>query len=382
MAFAVGVSHHPLPTHAVGEVIGQVLDLLGEPPDLALLFVTAGFAGAMEDVAATVRQLLAPGALIGTTATALLAGRREIEHEDAIVLFAASWGGRLRRDAVTTVHLDATRDGDGWRVVGDHDLDRPGTLVLLADPYSFPTERFVEELGLRSPGLAVVGGLASAGQGAGANRLVAGTNVRDRGAVGIHLPEGVPVRAVVSQGCRPVGEPLVVTRATGNLIEEIAGMPALDRVLATADAASPEDRALMAGSIQVGLAVDERVVEFGPGDFLIRQVLGADRTTKAVAVGAEVRVGTTVQFHVRDRDTADQDLRAVLAGLEADAALAFTCTGRGFGFFGVADHDATVVSDQVDDGAVAGMFCAGEIGPVGGRSHVHGFSTAVLLLAR
>jgi small ligand-binding sensory domain FIST len=184
---------------------------------------------------------------------------------------------------------------------------------------------------------------------------------------------------VVSQACRPVGDPLVVTRSTGSLIEEIAGRPALDRVLQTAEAASPEDRALMARSLHVGLVLDETQESFGPGDFLVRSVLGADRTTKAVAVGADVEVGTTVQFHVRDADSADLDLRATLAGTGGDAALVFACNGRGTHLFGDADHDATVVSDHLGGGPTAGMFCAGEIGPVGGHPFVHAFSASILL---
>ncbi len=385
MAFAAAISEHPLATHAVGEVVGQVLEELGEAPDLAVLFVTGAFAGATEDLASAVRTLLRPGAFVGATAVSVLAGDREVEDRPAVVLFAATWGGRLRVGAhgLKTVRFEAEREDDGWRLTGTDDVAVDGaTLVLLADPFSFPVDAFVAELALRAPGLAVVGGLASAARGPGGNRLVADDLVVDHGAVGLFLPPGSPVRAIVSQACRPVGEPLVVTRSTGSLIEEIAGRPALDRVLETAELASPEDRSLMARSLHVGLVLDESQESFGPGDFLVRSVLGADRTTKAVAVAAEVAVGTTVQFQVRDADSADQDLRATLAGTAGDAALVFTCNGRGTHLFGDPDHDATVVSDHLGGGPTAGMFCAGEIGPVGGHPFVHAFSASILLFDR
>lgn len=385
MGFAAAISEHPLATHAVGEVVGQVLEQVGDAPDLAVLFVTGAFAGATDDLAHAVRELLHPRALVGATAVSILAAGREVEARPAVSLFAASWGGRLRTgpSGARAVRFDTEREGDGWRVQGTDDVAVDGaTLVLLADPFTFPVDGFVEELTERAPGLTVVGGLASAASGPGGNRLVADGVVTDRGAVGLYLPPGAPVRAVVSQGCRPVGEPLVVTRAVGNLIEEIAGRPALDRVMETADAASPEDRALMAQGLQVGVVIDEQRDAFGPGDFLVRSVLGADRTTRAVAVGTEVTVGTTVQFQVRDADSADHDLRATLAGTGGDAALVFTCNGRGARLFGEADHDATVVSDHLDGGPAAGMFCAGEIGPVGARSFVHGFTASVLLFDR
>ncbi|MCU1498730.1 MAG: hypothetical protein JWM47_2683 [Acidimicrobiales bacterium] len=382
MGFAAAISEHPLATHAVGEVVGQVLDQVGDAPDLAVLFVTGAFAGATEDLAHAVRELLHPGALVASTAISVLAGDREVEERPAVVLFAATWGGRLRIGAggARAVRFDAQREGEGWRLTGADDIAVDGgTLILLADPYTFPVDGFLEELARRAPGLRVVGGLASAGSGPGGNRLVADDVVVDRGAVGLYLPPGVPVRALVSQACRPVGEPLVVTRSSGTFVEEIAGRPALDRVLETAQAASPEDRALMARGLHVGLVLDETQESFSQGDFLVRDVLGADRTTRAVAIGTEVEIGSTIQFHVRDAHSADLDLRATLAGEQGRAALVFTCQARGVRLFGEPDHDATIVNDHLGGGATAGMFCAGEIGPVGDKPWLHAFTTTLLL---
>lgn len=382
MGFAAAISEHPLATHAVGEVVGQVLEELGDQPDLAVVFVTGAFVGATEDIAHAVRTLLRPAALVGATAVSVLAADREVEERPAVALFAASWGGRLRVGpaGARAVRFDAVRQGEGWRLTGTDDVAVDGaTLVLLADPFSFPVDGFLAELAVRAPGLTVIGGLASAAAGPGGNRLVANDVVSDRGAVGLFLPPGVPVHAVVSQGCRPVGEPLVVTRSNGNLIEEIAGRPALDRVMETAEAATPSDRSLMARGLQVGLVLDEAKESFGHGDFLIRSVLGADRATKAVAISADVEVGSTVQFQVRDAASADQDLRDTLADAGGRAALVFTCNGRGTRLFGAGGHDATVVHDHLDGGATAGMFCAGEIGPVGDRPFLHAFTATIAL---
>jgi small ligand-binding sensory domain FIST len=305
-----------------------------------------------------------------------------VEHQPAVVMFAADWGGRLRSGGhgARVVTFSAQRDGDGWRLQGTDDVAVDGaTLILLADPFSFPLDGFLDELHRRSPTLQVVGGMASAAVGPGGNRLVADDVVRSDGAVGLLLPPGVPVRAVVSQGCRPVGEPLVVTSAEANIIDEIAGRPALDRVLETASSATPDDRSLMARGLHIGVVADENQESFGRGDFLVRSVLGADKARRAVAVGAEVPVGSTVQFHVRDADSADEDLRTSLAGVDASAALMFTCTGRGTEMFGEAHHDASVLNDHVRHGATAGMFCAGEVGPVAGHPFVHQFSASMLL---
>ncbi|MCU1370255.1 MAG: hypothetical protein JWO77_1449, partial [Ilumatobacteraceae bacterium] len=269
MPFAAAMSQHPLATHAVGEVVGEILDRLGDQPDAAIVFVTGPFAGAMEDIASTIRTLLRPGALIGSSAASVVGGGREVEGEAAISLFAMRFGPKRRFTSpagTRAVRVQAQRDDDGWCVEASGGATFDGsTLVLLADPFSFPVEAFVEDLGRRRPGLTVVGGLASSARGPGGNRLVADGTVYPDGAVGLLLPDGVGVTALVSQGCRPVGEPLVVTRATGNLIEEIAGMAALDRLLAQADAATPEDRTRMARGLQLGLVIDERKADFDRG---------------------------------------------------------------------------------------------------------------------
>jgi small ligand-binding sensory domain FIST len=199
--------------------------------------------------------------------------------------------------------------------------------------------------------------------------------------VGFVLPPEVATSVIVSQGCRPIGRPMAVTGATANLVESLASEPALPLLLRLIESLDPDDRSLAAAGLHFGRVVDERADTFGPGDFLIRNVLGAVRERNAVAVGDEPPVGTTVQFQVRDAVAADEDLRAMLADATGDAALVFTCNGRGQRLFGEPDHDARVVHDALGSPALAGMFCAGEIGPVGGRSFVHGFTASVLLFS-
>jgi small ligand-binding sensory domain FIST len=185
----------------------------------------------------------------------------------------------------------------------------------------------------------------------------------------------------VSQGCRPIGRPVVVTAAAGNLVESLASEPALPLLLRLVDSLAPDDRALAASGLHVGRVIDERAESYGPGDFLVRGVLGAVRERQAVAIGDEAPVGTTIQFQVRDATTADHELRTLLGDTSAAGALLFTCNGRGAGFFGEPHHDAALVA-AASGGATAGMFCAGEIGPVGTRSFIHGYTASVLLFDR
>lgn len=377
MPFAAALSQHPLATHAVGEVTGQVLEAVGESPDLAVLFASAAHTGAMEDIVAAVRSILQPEVLVGCTAATVVGGAREVEDQPAISL----WAGCMT--SVAPLRLTAEQVGDQVAVAGfpaPELLPPEGrALLILADPFSFPIDAFLS--GLRDQvgvDLPVVGGLASAARGPGGNRLVLGGEVLDDGAVGVVLG-GVEVSTVVSQGCRPVGEPMIVTRGERQVIYELAGRPALDRVQELVQSLGPDDLHLAQQGLHMGRVIDERKVDYGRGDFLIRNVLGADREAKAVAVGDEVDVGQTVQFQVRDADTADEDLRQLMATSVGDAALLFTCNGRGSHLFDVADHDAAIVSSAIAAGPVAGMSCAGEIGPVGGRSFLHGFTASVVL---
>lgn len=372
--FGAAVSEHPDPVQAVGEAAGAVLDQVGPGADTAILFVTGPHAESVDDIAAAVHAILRPGAFIGTTAVGVIGGPTEVEDVPAISV----WAGRT--GPAQAVRLEVVRTPDGTAVVGMPDEAAVGrrTLVLLSEPYSFPTEAFVRASNQQYPGLSVVGGMASAG-GPGSNRLVVQGETHAEGAVGILLPEGSDEAAVVSQGCRPVGEPLIVTAAEHNLVHELASRPALERLRDLIDRADDDERALLSRGLHVGLVIDERAAEFGRGDFLIRGVLGADHEAGALRIGDHAPVGTTLQFHVRDAASASDDLRALLEPVEADAALVFTCNGRGTQLFEAPDHDAEMVHEAVRGGAVAGMFCAGELGPVRGQNHVHGFTASVLL---
>ena len=375
-SYAAAHSQHPVAAHAVGEAAGEILDTFaGDDPDLVVCFVSPHFVGAFEDVTYALGNLLDPAVLLGATTVAVVGGPHEIEDAPAISLFAARWPDA--RCTPVSLSLESTPDGlaiAGWPEL-DHD---PSAFLLLTDPYSFPTDGFLRRLDEARPGMRIIGGAASAARGPGGNRLLVEGRVETSGAVGVLL-DGVAVETVVSQGCRPLGRPYVVTRGELDRVEELAGQPALTRLQECATAASEEDRNLIRAGLHVGLVVDEHKVEFGRGDFLVRNVLGADPDSGALAIGDEVTVGQTMQFHVRDAAAADEDLRALLAGHDASGALLFTCNGRGRRFFGVPDHDAGLLDRLVGPLPVAGALCAGEIGPVGGRNFLHGFTATVAL---
>jgi small ligand-binding sensory domain FIST len=207
--------------------------------------------------------------------------------------------------------------------------------------------------------------------------------VFDNGGVGVVLDRAAPVRVVVSQGCRPIGDPMTVTSSEGTTVRELAGRPALERLRDVVSALDTEDQALAVRGLHVGIARDPRVDGAHAGDFVIRGILGVDAQSGAVSVGDDVNVGSLVRLHLRDADSADADLRTAVGLVGRDRAVAgaylVTCNGRGGAMFTSSDHDAAIVREGLGTMAVGGFFAAGEIGPVGGDNHLHGF-TAVLLV--
>lgn len=387
MPFAAALSRHPDTATAVGEVVGEVLERVGRTPDLAVLFAGSTHVGSIEAAAATVQTLLDPSVFIGCSASGVLAGAEGVEHGPCLSLWAGVWpGGSELAPAhlrALPVGAGAGPSGSGWTFEG-LEAATASTLLVLADPFTFPVDAFFDTLRRDAERSGthtrVIGGLASAGRAAGDNRLVIGGRVARQGAVAVALPDHAISNIVVSQGCRPIGRPFTVTRSERNFLLELAGRPALQQVTELLEGLDADERRLAALGLHCGIVVNESKLDFDRGDFLIRGVLGADRAHGAVAVGDFVEVGATVQFQVRDATTAGEDLEALLGGTTETGALLFTCNGRGASMFGDASHDPRIVSDRVGS-AVAGLFCAGELGPIGRRNALHGFTASLALFA-
>ncbi|MFN8036258.1 MAG: FIST N-terminal domain-containing protein [Acidimicrobiia bacterium] len=375
-SFAAALSEHPLATRAVGEVAGEVLEQLGgERADLVVVFTSAHHLGALEDVTTALYRILEPRAMVGGGAVAVAGGAREVEDGPAIAAFAA----HCPDASLTPARFETSDTADGPAVVGwPEGATDAHTLLLFAEPFSFPADAFAAEASTAHPELRIIGGMASAA-GRGGNRIVFQDAVVAHGAVGVFVGHGLPVEPLVSQGCRPIGRPFTITRAQHNVIEELGGVSAMERLAELAVSSGEGERELIRRGLHVGLVVDEHKADFERGDFLVRNVLGVHRENGALAIGDTATVGQTVQFHIRDAAAADDDLRALLADADARGVLLFTCNGRGRAFFGTDDHDAATIEDLLGPLPLAGAFCAGELGPVGRRNFVHGFTASMAL---
>jgi len=374
---------------ALDEVVDALLSGLdGSAPDLLTLFVSHHHGPALEDLGPRLKQATGARVLLGCTGESIVGGTREIESGPALSL----WAGVLPGTSLRPFSVRAEQDEDG--VVFSplpevRDRSRAG-LLLLGDPFTFPMPAYLRHLNERLPGVPAVGGMASGGRGPGQNLLFLDGDVRAEGAVGLALEGAVEILSVVSQGCRPVGEPLVITACEGQRITRLGGRPATDVLLELSKRLPKEERTLLQQQLFLGLAVDARKQKFERGDFLVRGVLGLDTHESAVLVSDDaIRRGMTVQFLVRDAESADEDLVQLLRERRDHAteddpgsvgALVFTCNGRGSRMFDTPDHDIGCVQNAFGGRLpTAGFFAMGEIGPVGGQNFLHGFTASVAL---
>jgi small ligand-binding sensory domain FIST len=355
----------------------------GEPCDVAVVFVTGAHLAAPEAVLEAVHEALVPGELTGCAAGGVIGARREIEQGTAVSVWAAGLDG----GEVSAFHATVEELGEGAALAELPDLAGAAGAILLADPLTFPTEAVLRHLSDAAPGVPLIGGLASARTAEGGTMLFRGEKVFEGGAVGVRV-DGVEMLPCVSQGAAPLGPELTITAGDGQVIGELAGKPALEKLRETIEALPADDLALVQGGLLMGIVIDTNKPDYVQGDFLVRGLVGADPDTGQVAVAADVHPGQVVRLHARDARSADRDLREALAmhmsalgGRAPAGALVFSCNGRGRGMFGRSDHDAEVVSDELGGAPAAGFFAAGEIGPVGGESFLHGFTATVGVFA-
>jgi small ligand-binding sensory domain FIST len=363
----------PFSEARVTETARALLAEIGGRVSCALVFASAEYRDALPDFLELLQVHGHVPMIAGCSASGLI--NTSVEAEGAIGF------------SVLFLHLPETEiqpiafgEAGEWKKLGEEKCE---AWIVLGDPASLPVEKWLRHWNEAHPGVPCIGGLASSARDDEFfvfqdHRLV-------NSAVALGFRGGVRVETVVSQGCRPIGEPLTITGVEQNVIHSLGARRAYDRLTETVAALSTADQLRARGNVFAGLAVTEYVDEFKTGNFLVRNLLGGDPQSGALALGALPRVGQTLQFQLRDRRSANEDLQRLLLektrhGVRPFASLVFACAGRGEGLFGVAHHDATALSEHFGSLPSAGFFCNGEIGPVGGSNFVHGYTASIALL--
>ena len=370
---------------ALREVSKQILDRLGEHVDLALVFPSRHFAARATELAGNLRRAIGTRVMIGCCAEGVIGARHEIEDEPAIAVVAAQLPGvGLQAFHIPTRSLmDVARSP-----LRLHEFHEPARetkfFVMVADPFSTPMDGLLDAFNLNWEGIPIIGGLASAARQPGENALFMNETVLREGVVGVGFSGPIQADVIVSQGCRPIGPVFEVTDANSNIIDSLGGESPMERIGDLLDGLDESDRALLQNGLFIGRAIDPRKDPLGRGDFLIRGVLGADSRSGAIAVGDVIETGERVQFHLRDARTAREDLEMMLSPHalfgEPSGAFLFSCNGRGTHLYSEPDGDISAINGFFRGIDLAGFFCAGEIGPIGGKNFLHGHTASLALI--
>ena len=353
--------------------------------DLVVAFISQHHASEFNRVAELVRRELPGGVLVGCSAGGVIGAGREVEHRAGLAIAAAHLPGvEVAPFRVEMADMpDADAPPDRWEDLVDVPGREEPQFVLLADPFSFDAEQLVMGLDFAFPSGSKIGGMASGGQRPGGNALFSTGGVYRSGAVGVALSGNVTVDTIVAQGCRPIGRPMQVTSANRNILmglDDEKPIQALQRVYGSLTAS---DQRLARQAVFLGIAMDPMNEAPQLGEFLVRNIVGGDHATGAMSVAEALREGQTVQFHVRDAATSAQDLDQMLTSYSARSpiyeetgALLFSCLGRGEYLYGQPDHDTRMFRDKVSAMPLTGFFCNGEIGPVGGATFLHSYTSS------
>ncbi len=370
--------------------------LQSDKADLGMLFISASYRADVVDLWPVLKEELQIKHLLGCTGGGVIGGGREVEEQPAVSLTAAILPDvEISPFIIQQDQLPSPDAGPrAWRDLVKTTPDKKPAFLILSEPFSLDTDALVAGLDFAFPNSVKVGGLASGGMGPNENLIMCDGKVMSKGAVGVCLTGDVFVEAVVAQGCRPIGEPLTITESDGNVLIKVNDKPPLAYIQDLYSKLSPRDQELIQTSLFLGLLMDPFKTDPKQGDFLIRNIIGLDQKKGMLAIGAGLRPGQTVQFHLRDADTSREDLNLMLsksqsAGLRTMAsgnpsesgAILFSCLGRGKRLYGEVNHDSTLFKSVMGDIPVGGFFCNGEIGPVGGKTYLHGYTSSIAVFS-
>ena len=366
------------PGAAIDDCCGQIGDALGTSNDLTIFFVAEP-----EDAERCGQQLWErTGAknLIGCTAESVIGKKTELEMVPGLSVLSCALPGA----EIIPFHLRFHPNDKSISGMPTVPLSAdPRAFVLLPEPFSFPTDFFLEELNQTHPAVPVVGGVASGASRPGEARIFVNGEMFDAGAAGISLGGEIAVTCAVSQGCRPIGKPFITTKTERNVILELGGKPAMSQLQELFETLPTSEQRLVQNGLHLGRVVNEYQDRFEAGDFLIRNVIGFDEDSQGIGIADYTKVGQTVQFHIRDEQSAHEDLIQHLQRVRStnkplEGAMMFSCNGRGSRMFSVPHHDAATLSLETGDLPLAGFFAQGEIGPVGTSNYVHGLSASMM----
>ncbi len=363
-------------------------DLKGKSCDLAVLFLSEHYHAEPKALLDMFKSLTSAECLIACNSSGVIGDKKEIEMEPAISVMAMHLdGAKVMPFSLSANQLEAFESGKDLVEYFDIVPASNPHFICLADPQTCDVGKLLTLFNEGYKNLPLVGGLASGAMVGAKNWISLNADIASDGAVGVILSGDIHFEIVVSQGCRPIGEPLIITKSENNILYELAGKPALQVLSDLFKSLLPDDQQLAQHSLFVGLVMDENRYNFERGDFLIRNIMGIDETSGALIIGALLETGQTLQFQLRDAATSKEDLKILLGKLKqqgksktSEGAILVSCCGRGKGLYGELDHDAKMVQAMRGPIPLSGFFANGEFGPVDNRNHVHGYTSSLTII--
>jgi small ligand-binding sensory domain FIST len=370
--------------------VEQLREQLPGPVSLGLVFMSPDF---FPHAAATLEILRVHGRislLAGCSGAGLIVRDEEIESASGIVLgLYCLPGAELKGFLFTQSQVEEANGAAYWHLETGIEPSHTNGWLVFHDPFHMDAESWMRSWNEAYAPVPTFGGAASGVFTEQTTQVYLNGDVFEEGGIAISIGGDVKLAGVVSQGCTPIGEPWTLTRVEQNLIHQIANRPAYSVLAETFQKLPPADQQKARGNLLIGLVVNEYLEDFHRGDFLVRQLIGGDPNSGILAVGALPRAGQTMQFQRRDAAAATEDMSELLVRAKKSfghspiyGGCLCCCNGRGKNLFGVPNHDAGLIQKQIGPLGMAGFFCNGEIGPVGEKSFLHGFTAALALFVK
>ena len=370
----------------VDESVEAILSQMdGKSVDLTIIFVSPQFKDKYEEIPKLIRDRISSKHFLGCSGGGIIGGGKEAEQQAAFSMTCAN----LPDVEIKGIHTDTMKLPDQdtapsvWREWLGVDVEKNPSFIFLADPFSFQGEEFLAGVDFAYPNSSKVGGLASGAQAQGGNALYLDDKIYNNGLIGLALSGNIGMDTIVAQGCRPIGEPVKVSKCDGTLLTGMDGQPPLELLQSVYEGLDENDKSLVQTSLFLGIEMDPLKDNPQQGDFLIRNIMGVEREVGGIQVGTLLREGQLVQFHLRDKAMSAEDLKLMLTRYKANknfkntsGALLFSCLGRGQYLYGKPNHDADMFRDHIGDIPLGGFFCNGEIGPVGKTTFLHGYTSS------
>ena len=384
MKWASAISESANVEEAVSECAESIKLIVGNSPDLVFVFPSFNFSGQFKDISNALSKHFENSVIMGCSGNGVIGAGREVEHTPGFAMCAAE----LPEVEITPFHISDSDlpDGDDppnkWENVLGVSRESHPNFVLLADPFSVRGENLLMGMDYAYPDCKIVGGLASGGAQPGSNALYLNNITYDHGIAGVALSGNIEINTIVAQGCKPIGSLSRITKCERNILQELDGRSPFDILGETYNDLNEADQKLFQNSLFLGVVMDPFESSPGIGDFLIRNIVGANPDAGQLAVGQMLREGQLVQFHLRDAQTSTENLSNMLDEYQSTSfgpetgALMFSCLGRGKYLYEEPDHDTDLFREKIGDLPLTGFFCNGEIGPVSGSTFLHGYTSS------